>query len=88
MQMQYASPCALSPYFSTGFSGVLTSHMLVAVFAQGGVLRNLTIRFGGLIPNIPLRDTTSLYIEFIPLIWNREEKEVKCPTLHHVSCVC
>jgi hypothetical protein len=40
-KMQYASPCALSSYFPTGFFlGVLMRHVLVAVFAQGGVLRN------------------------------------------------
>jgi hypothetical protein len=37
-------------------------HVLVAVFAQGGMLRNLTLMFGGLILNVPLRGTTSLYI--------------------------
>jgi hypothetical protein len=34
-----------------------------------------------------LRAITSLYIEHVPLIWNREEKEVRGLTLHHVSCV-
>jgi hypothetical protein len=29
----------------------------------------------------------SLYIELVPLIWNREEKEARGPTLHHVSRV-
>jgi hypothetical protein len=46
VKMQYVSPCALSPHFPTGFLGVLMRHLLVAVFVQGGVLRNLTLRFG------------------------------------------
>jgi hypothetical protein len=29
----------------------------------------------------------SLYIEHVPLIWNREEKEARGPTLHRVYCV-
>jgi hypothetical protein len=41
VQMQYASPCALSPYFPTEFLGVLMRHVLVAVFTQGGVLVTL-----------------------------------------------
>jgi hypothetical protein len=40
VQMQFVSPCTLSPHFPTGFLGVLTRHVLVAVFAQGGVLSN------------------------------------------------
>jgi hypothetical protein len=60
--------------FPTRFLGVLIRHVLVAIFVQGGMLRNLTLRFGGLILNVPMRGTTSLYIVSIPLIWNREEK--------------
>jgi hypothetical protein len=52
--------------FLTGFLGVLMRHVFAAVFAQGGVLRNLTLRFGGLIPNIPLRGITFLYVEPVP----------------------
>jgi hypothetical protein len=41
VQMQFVSPCTISPhFFPTGFFGVLTRHVLVAVFAQGGVLSN------------------------------------------------
>jgi hypothetical protein len=40
VQMQFASPCTLSPYFPTEFLGVLKRRVLVAVFAQGGVLSN------------------------------------------------
>jgi hypothetical protein len=29
----------------------------------------------------------SLYIELVSLIWNREEKEARGPTLHRVYCV-
>jgi hypothetical protein len=28
-----------------------------------------------------------IYIEHVPLIWNREEKEARGPTLHRVYCV-
>jgi hypothetical protein len=86
--MQFVSPCTLSPYFSHWvFFGVLTRHVLVAVFAQGGVLRNPNEGLCGQIPNIALRAIASLYIELVPLMWNREVKEAKGPTLHHVSCV-
>jgi hypothetical protein len=87
VQMQYASPCALSPYFPLGFLGVLTKHVLIAVFAQGRVLRNPNEGLCGQIPNMPLMAIMFLYIEHVPLIWNREEKEAKGPTLHPVSCV-
>jgi hypothetical protein len=60
---------------------------LVAVFAQGGVLRNPNEGLCGQIPNIALRAIASLYIEHVPLIWNREEKEARGPTLHRVYCV-
>jgi hypothetical protein len=66
VQMQYASPYALSPYFPIGFLGVLMRHVLVAVFAQGGVLRNPNEGLCGQIPNMPLRAITSLYIELVP----------------------
>jgi hypothetical protein len=62
-------------------------HVLVAVFAQGGVLRNPNEGLCGQIPNIALRAIASLYIEPVPLIWNREEKEARGPTLYHVSRV-
>ena len=87
MQMQYTSPCALSPYFPTGFLGVLMRHVLVAVFAQGGVLRNPNEGLCGQIPNIALRAIASLYIEPVPLIWNRDQKEARGPTLYLVSRV-
>jgi hypothetical protein len=41
----------------------------------------------GQIPNIALRAIASLYIEHVPLIWKREEKEARAPTLHRVYCV-
>jgi hypothetical protein len=88
VQMQFVSPCTLSPYFSHWvFFGVLTRHVLVAVFAQGGVLRNPNKGLCGQIPNIALRAIASLYIEPVPLIWNRDEKEARGPTLYPVSRV-
>jgi hypothetical protein len=42
----------------------------------------------GQIPNIALRAIASLYIELVPLVWNRDQKEVRGPTLYHVSRVC
>jgi hypothetical protein len=36
---------------------------------------------------MPLRAITSLYIEPVPLIWNRDQKEARGPTLHRVYCV-
>jgi hypothetical protein len=62
-------------------------HVLVAVFAQGGVLRNPNEGLCGQIPNIVLRAIASLYIELVPLIWRREEKEARGPTLYPVSRV-
>jgi hypothetical protein len=51
------------------------------------MLRNPNEGLCGQIPNIALRAIASLYIEHVPLIWNREEKETRGPTLHHVSRV-
>jgi hypothetical protein len=51
------------------------------------LLRNPNEGLCGQIPNIALRAIASLYIEHVPLIWNREEKEARGPTLHHVSRV-
>jgi hypothetical protein len=51
------------------------------------VLRNPNEGLCGQIPNIALRAIASLYIKPVPLIWNREEKEVRGPTLHRVYCV-
>jgi hypothetical protein len=50
-------------------------------------LRNPNEGLYGQIPNMPLRAITYLYIELVPLIWNREEKEARGPTLYHVSRV-
>jgi hypothetical protein len=52
--------------FPTGFFGVLTRHVLIAVFA-GGVLINPNEGLCGQIPNIALRAIASLYIEPVPL---------------------
>jgi hypothetical protein len=41
-------------------------HVLVAVFVQGGVLRNPNEGLYGQIPSMPLRAITSLYIELVP----------------------
>jgi hypothetical protein len=51
------------------------------------VLRNPNEGLCGQIPNIALRAIASLYIEHVPLIWNREEKEARGLTQHRVSCV-
>jgi hypothetical protein len=51
------------------------------------LLRNPNEGLCGQIPNIALRAIVSLYIEHVPLIWNREEKEARGPTLHRVYCV-
>jgi hypothetical protein len=48
---------------------------LVAVFSQGGVLRNPNEGLCGQIPNIALRAIASLYIEHVPLIWNKGRRE-------------
>jgi hypothetical protein len=66
VQMQFVTPCTLSPHFSTRFLEVLTRHVLVAVFAQGGVLRNPNEGLCRQIPNMPLRAIMSLYIEHVP----------------------
>jgi hypothetical protein len=88
VQMQFVSPCTLSSYFSYWvFFGVLTRHVLVAVFAQGGVLRNPNEGLCGQIPNIALRAIASLYIEPVPLIWNRSERGQRPNPISSVSCV-
>jgi hypothetical protein len=53
------------------------------------MLRNPNEGLCGQIPNIALRAIASIYIyiEHVPLIWNREEKEARGPTLHRVYCV-
>jgi hypothetical protein len=53
--------------FPLGFLGVLMRHVLIAVFAHEGVLRNPNEGLCGQISNMPLRATTSLYIEHVPL---------------------
>jgi hypothetical protein len=62
-------------------------HVLIALFTQRGVLRNTNKGLYGQIPNMPPRDILSLYIEYIPLIWNTEEKVTKDPILYFVSHV-
>jgi hypothetical protein len=59
-------PALFLHIFSLGFLGVLMRHVLVAVFVQGGVLRNPNEGLYGQIPNMPLRAITSLYIELVP----------------------
>jgi hypothetical protein len=85
VQKQYVSPCALSPYFFYWVLGVLTRHVLVVVFAQGGVLRNPNEWLCGQIPNIPLRDIMSLYMELVPphMEYRRARGQMPNPT----SCV-
>jgi hypothetical protein len=62
-------------------------HVLVAVFVQRGVLRNPNEGLCGQISNMPLRAIMSLYIEHVPLIWNREEKETRGSIIYSVSRV-
>jgi hypothetical protein len=62
-------------------------HVFVAVFAQGGVLRNPNEGLCGQIPNMPLRAITSLYIEPVPPHMEIDEKEAIGPTLYSVSRV-
>jgi hypothetical protein len=72
--------------FPLGFLGVLMRHVLVAIFAQGGVLRNPNEGLCGQIPNMPLWEITSLYIESVPthfLIIKAERKSA--PTCVHVG---
>jgi hypothetical protein len=57
------------------------------VFCHSHLLRNPNEGLCGQIPNIALRAIAYLYIEPVPLIWNREEKEARGPTLHRVYCV-
>jgi hypothetical protein len=49
------------------------------------VLRNPNEGLYRQIPNIVLRAIASLYIEPVPLIWNREEKEARGPTPHRAT---
>jgi hypothetical protein len=50
-------------------------------------LRNPNEGLCGQIPNIALRAIASLYIEPVSLMWNREEKAARGPTLYIVSRV-
>jgi hypothetical protein len=52
-----------------------------------GVLRNPNEGLCGQIPNIAQRTIASLYIKHVPLIWDRDQKEARGPTLYHVSRV-
>jgi hypothetical protein len=54
------------------------------LLAQLKMLRNTNEGLCGQIPNMPMRAIMSLYIEHVPLIWNREEKEARGPTLYPV----
>jgi hypothetical protein len=51
------------------------------------LLRNSNEGLYRQIPNIALRAIASLYIELVPLMWNREEKEARGLTLYIVSRV-
>jgi hypothetical protein len=84
VQTQYASPCTLSPYFSTGFFGSFNESCVGRGIRSRGVLRNPNERLCGQLPNMPLRAITSLYIEHVPLIWNREGKEARDLTLYRM----
>jgi hypothetical protein len=79
------------PFFPTLSDGVLLSfpYTVVAVDLLGWlwVLRNPNEGLCGQIPNIALRAIVSLYIELVPLIWNRDQKEARGPTLYPVSRV-
>jgi hypothetical protein len=66
VQMQYAPPCALSPYFPTGFFGSFNEACVGRGIRPRGVLRNPNEGLCGQIPNMPLRAITSLYIELVP----------------------
>jgi hypothetical protein len=63
------------------------SHTLIPRELRTSLLRNPNEGLCEQILNIALRAIASLYIELVPLIWNREEKEAIGPTLYHVSCV-
>jgi hypothetical protein len=67
--------------FPLRFLGVLTRHVLVVVFAQEKVLRNPNEGLCAQISNMPLRAFTSLYIEHVPLVYNRDEKPAIGPTV-------
>jgi hypothetical protein len=63
-------------------------HVLVAVFAQGRVLRNPNEGLCGQIPNMPLSAITSLYIELVsPHMEYRSEKGQGPNPISCVSCV-
>jgi hypothetical protein len=65
--------------FPLGFLGVLMRHVLVTVFAQGGVLRNPNEGLCGQIQNMPLRTIMSLYIEHVPLIRKEKSERITMP---------
>ena len=74
--------------FPLGFLGVLMRHVLVAVFVQGGVLRNPNEGLYGQIPSMPLRAITSLYIELVPPhMEQRSERGQRPNPISSVSCV-
>jgi hypothetical protein len=77
VQMQYASPCALSPYFPTGFFGSFNEACVGRDIRQGGVLRNPNEGLCGQIPNMLVRPITSLYIELVPLYGIKKRKRLE-----------
>jgi hypothetical protein len=56
-------------------------------YSSSFVLKNPNEGLYGQITNIALRAIASLYIEPVPLIWNRDQKEARGPTLYPVSHV-
>jgi hypothetical protein len=63
-------------------------HVLVAVFVQGGVMRNPNEGLCGQIPNMPLRAITSLYIEHVPPHMEQKRERGQRPNpISSVSCV-
>jgi hypothetical protein len=73
--------------FPTGFFRSFNEACVGRGIRPRGSVENPNEGLCGQIPNIALRAIASLYIELVPLIWNREEKEARGPTLYYVSRV-
>ena len=80
--IRLAALYTLSPYFPTGFLGVLMRHELIVIFAQGGVLGNNNPKISMGSYQIYLRRVD--YIKKLVPIYN--DKEIKFPR-YLLSCV-
>jgi hypothetical protein len=87
----FSFPCSAIPMFChhSMFSFSFPCSVIPMFYHHSmfSLLRNPNEGLCGQIPNIALRAIASLYIEHVPLIWNRDQKEARGPTIYSVSRV-